>query len=227
MIPQNISLGLITFGLALVPALFGIICHEVAHGWVAYKLGDPTAKYLGRLTLNPIKHIDPVGLGVFALTALLTPFAIGWAKPVPVQSRYFKRPREGMVFVALAGPVTNLLVALLCAVILKFANNLESAGLFASSLPLEIVQASAKMGIGINCALAWFNLLPIPPLDGSHILGGLLPRNLAIQYEGIGRYGLLIVILLLATGLLGQVLIPLMRMSVSLIGALAGLDLRL
>ena len=223
MIPQNISQGLITFGLALVPALFGIICHEVAHGWVAYKLGDPTAKYLGRLTLNPIKHIDPVGLGVFALTALLTPFAIGWAKPVPVQSRYFKRPREGMVFVALAGPVTNLLVALLCAVILKFANNLESAGLFASSLPLEIVQASAKMGIGINCALAWFNLMPVPPLDGSHVVGGLLPASLADQFQALGRYGMIIIMLLLATGVFGRIIFPLIRQTARLIMALVGI----
>ena len=223
MIPQNISQGLITFGLALVPALFGIICHEVAHGWVAYKLGDPTAKYLGRLTLNPIKHIDPVGLGVFALTALLTPFAIGWAKPVPVQSRYFKRPREGMVFVALAGPVTNLLVALLCAVILKFANNLESAGLFASSLPLEIVQASAKMGIGINCALAWFNLMPVPPLDGSHVVGGLLPASLADQFQALGRYGMIIIMVLLATGVFGRIIFPLIRQTARLIMTLVGI----
>ena len=223
MIPQNISQGLITFGLALVPALFGIICHEVAHGWVAYKLGDPTAKYLGRLTLNPIKHIDPVGLGVFALTALLTPFAIGWAKPVPVQSRYFKRPREGMVFVALAGPVTNLLVALLCAVILKFANNLESAGLFASSLPLEIVQASARMGIGINCALAWFNLMPVPPLDGSHVVGGLLPASIANQFQALGRYGMIIIMMLLATGVFGRIIFPLIRQTARLIMTVVGI----
>ena len=223
MIPQNISQGLLTFGLALVPALFGIICHEVAHGWVAYKLGDPTAKYLGRLTLNPIKHIDQVGLGVFALTALLTPFAIGWAKPVPVQSRYFKRPREGMVFVALAGPVTNLLVALLCAVILKFANNLESAGLFASSLPLDIVQASARMGIGINCALAWFNLMPVPPLDGSHVVGGLLPASLADQFQALGRYGMIIIMVLLATGVFGRIIFPLIRQTARLIMTLVGI----
>ena len=206
-----------------MPALFGIICHEVAHGWVAYKLGDPTAKYLGRLTLNPIKHIDPVGLGMFAFTALLTPFAIGWAKPVPVQARYFKRPREGMVFVALAGPVTNLLVALLCAVILKFANNLESAGLFGSSLPLEIVQASARMGIGINCALAWFNLMPVPPLDGSHVVGGLLPASVADQFQALGRYGMIIIMVLLATGVFGRVIFPLIRQTVRLIMSLVGI----
>ena len=223
MIPQNISQGLITFGLALVPALFGIICHEVAHGWVAYKLGDPTAKYLGRLTLNPVKHIDPVGLGVFAATALLMPFAIGWAKPVPVQSRYFKHPREGMVFVSLAGPAANLLVAFLCAIILKLAYNLEQSGMLASSLPLEIVQASAKMGIGINCALAWFNLIPIPPLDGSHVVGGLLPAALADQFQALGRYGMIIIMVLLATGVFGRIIVPLIRQTARLIMTLVGI----
>ena len=222
MISQDILTGLTTFGLALVPALFGIICHEVAHGWVAYKLGDPTAKYLGRLTLNPIKHIDPMGLAVFAFTALFAPFAIGWAKPVPVQSRYFKHPREGMVFVSLAGPMANILVALLCALILKLTYNLESSGLLASSLPLDIIQASAKMGIGINCALAWFNLMPIPPLDGSHVVGGLLPAPIADQFQSLGRYGMIIIMLLLATGVFGRIIVPLIRQTVSLIKALVG-----
>ena len=223
MIPQDILNGLTTFGLALVPALFGIICHEVAHGWVAYKLGDPTAKYLGRLTLNPIKHIDPMGLAVFAFTALFSPFAIGWAKPVPVQSRYFKHPREGMVFVSLAGPTANILVAILCALVLKLAYNLEDSGLLASSLPLEIVQASAKMGIGINCALAWFNLMPIPPLDGSHVVSGLLPASVSDQYQSLGRYGMTIIVVLLATGMFGRVIIPLIRQTVRLIATVVGI----
>lgn len=211
------------FGLALVPALFGIICHEVAHGWIAYKLGDPTAKYLGRLTLNPIKHIDPVGLGVFAVTALFMPFAIGWAKPVPVQSRYFKHPREGMVFVSLAGPVANLLVAFLCALVLKLTYNLEDSGLLTASLPLEIIQSSAKIGIGINCALAWFNLMPIPPLDGSHIVSGLLPASVADQFQSIGRYGMIIIVLLLSTGFFGRIIVPLIRQTAKIITTLAGL----
>lgn len=223
MISHDILQGLTKFGLALVPALFGIICHEVAHGWVAYKFGDPTAKYLGRLTFNPIKHIDPVGLAVFAATALLTPFAIGWAKPVPVQSRYFKRPRKDMIFVSLAGPAANFLVALLCAIILKLSYNLESSGMLASSLPLELVRLSLQMGIGINCALALFNLMPIPPLDGSHVLSGLLPASLAEQYQSIGRHGMLIIMVLLATGVFGRLIVPLIRKTVWGIMTLVGI----
>ena len=223
MIPQDILSSLTTIGLALVPALFGIICHEVAHGWMAYKLGDPTAKYLGRLTLNPIKHIDPMGLGVFAVTAMTMPVAIGWAKPVPVQSRYFKQPREGMVFVSLAGPMANFLVAILCAVILKFSYNLEVSGVLGQSQALDLVQESMVMGVRINCALAWFNLMPIPPLDGSHIVGGLLPPRIADHYQELGRYGMIIIFALLLTGVFGKVVFPLIRQTASPIGALVGI----
>ena len=226
MIPDDFLQGLQTFGLAIVPALFGIICHEVAHGWVAYKQGDPTAKMLGRLTLNPIKHIDPVGLGVFAITALSrSPFIFGWAKPVPVQSGYFKSPRKGMLLVALAGPTANFLVALLCAFLLKLVINLGNAGMVDPYGTAQLVRKSLGMGIGINCALAWFNLLPIPPLDGSHILGGLLPRSLHAEYVKISRYGLLIVILLLVTDVLGEILVPLINLSLAAIGAVTGLRL--
>jgi Zn-dependent protease len=221
--PTTLQNSLTMFGLALVPALFGIICHEVAHGWMADKLGDPTAKRLGRLTLNPIRHIDPVGLGVFVVTVLLMPFAIGWAKPVPVQSRYFRRPREGMVFVALAGPAANLLVALLCAVILKLTLNLENSGLIPAAFPMDFIQRSAALGIGINCALAWFNLMPIPPLDGSHVVSGLLPASLADRFQSLARYGMLIIMLLLATGGFGRVLVPLIRQTRSFIITLTGI----
>lgn len=218
----DISQALYLFGLAVVPALFGIICHEVAHGWVAYKMGDPTAKFLGRLTLNPIKHIDPTGLGVFAFTAMFSPFVIGWAKPVPVQPRYFRRPREGMMLVSLAGPLTNFLVAALCALILKLCINLVASG-FALSGPLLFVIQSAFFGITINCALAWFNLMPVPPLDGSHILAGLLPAPLARQYASMGRFGMLIILLLVATGVFRYVLVPLMSYSQAFIGAIFGI----
>ena len=217
----DFSQALYLFGLAVVPALFGIICHEVAHGWVAYKMGDPTAKFLGRLTLNPVKHIDPMGLGVFAFTAMFSPFVIGWAKPVPVQPRYFRKPREGMILVSVAGPMTNFLVAVLCALILKLCINLAASGV-ALSGPLIFVMQSALFGITINCALAWFNLMPVPPLDGSHILGGLLPAPLARQYASLGRYGMLIIILLVATGVFRYVLVPLMSHSMTFISALFG-----
>jgi len=218
----ELSTILYTIGLAIVPALFGIICHEIAHGWAAYKLGDPTAKMLGRLTFNPAPHIDPMGLGVFVLTAISpAPFAIGWAKPVPVDSRYFKNPRLGMMLVSAAGPLTNFLVAILFALIAKLIINLSVAGL-GSPIHSFILQ-SALYGVFINCALAWFNLMPIPPLDGSHILQGLLPRPLAEAYASIGRYGMFIIIALLAFGLIGTVLIPLVRASAGLIFSLFGL----
>ena len=109
---------LLRFALAFVPGFFGIICHEVAHGWVAFKQGDPTAKFLGRLTLNPLKHLDPAGTLVFVLTSIMPGmFMFGWAKPVPVNGRYFKKPREGMMAVSLAGPLANIAVAVLCALI--------------------------------------------------------------------------------------------------------------
>lgn len=215
---QGLANSLLHFSYAFVPALFGIICHEVAHGWVAYKQGDPTAQRMGRLTLNPIKHLDPMGTAVFALTALTSPFVIGWAKPVPVQSRYFRHPRQGMMLVSVAGPLANLLVALLCAVILRFT----IPDGFSSSSVSAFIAESAKYGLFINCALAWFNLIPIPPLDGSHILAGFLPAPLARQYESIGRYGMLILILLLATNLLSKVLWPIVEQTVFFIAAIVG-----
>lgn len=223
MMSQSISNGLLTFALAIVPALFGIICHEVAHGWAAYKMGDPTAKFLGRLTLNPVKHIDPMGLGVFAFTAMFAPFAIGWAKPVPVQPSYFRHPREGMVLVSVAGPLANILVALLCALIVSLTDNLMRSGLGADSVVLGVIYASANLGVVINIALAWFNLLPIPPLDGSHILGGLLPEKLAYSYASIGRYGMFIVILLLATGMVGRILMPLIQSTKYILFSIVGM----
>lgn len=221
--PEDFSSALLTFGLAFVPALFGIICHEVAHGYTAFRMGDPTAKSLGRLTLNPIKHLDPVGFGVFAFTALFSPFIIGWAKPVPVQPRYFRNPSGGMMLVALAGPMTNFLVALFFALIVKLIINLSHSGIGDDSTLLALLFESARFGIYINCALACFNLLPIPPLDGSHILAGLLPRAAAGHYVAISRYGMIIVLVLVASGFFGKVMMPLISVSSDIILALVGL----
>jgi len=221
---QNLDLNavLYTVGLALVPALFGIICHEIAHGFAAYKLGDPSAKHLGRLTFRPGPHIDPMGLGMFVFTAIFTsPFVIGWAKPVPVNPNYFKYPRQGMMLVSVAGPLTNFLVAIFFALIAKLIINLSVAGI--SSPVQTFILQSAIYGVRINCALAWFNLMPIPPLDGSHIVAGLLPRPLAQAYSSIGRYGMLILILLIGFGAINTVLVPLLRFSARLIFNLVGL----
>lgn len=161
-----------------VPFLVGITCHEVAHGWVSYLLGDPTPRLAGRLTANPLRHLDPLGTLALVLTQ-----AIGWAKPVPVDPRYYASPRRDMVLVALAGPAANLVVA--------FAFALLFWGL--ESLPVDwsTPQAAfwgrplagiALAGVSINVALAVFNLLPIPPLDGSKVVAWLLPPHLATQY---------------------------------------------
>lgn len=219
MIPNDFSSAVYNFSMAFIPAIFGIICHEVAHGWVAYKQGDPTAKMLGRLTLNPLPHIDPMGLAVFVLTAIASPFVIGWAKPVPVNPRYFKHPREGMVFVSVAGPMANFLVALLCACIVRLIT------VFFAPTPadtvLMFVLTSASVGIWINCTLAWFNLMPVPPLDGSHIVAGLLPASWADAYQRLGQYGMFIIIGFLYFGLFSRVLRPLVRDSVDVIHFLA------
>ena len=213
----NFDNFLLVFG----PAAFGIVCHEVAHGYAAYRLGDPTAKSLGRLTLNPLKHIDPMGTVMFLLTALMGPFVFGWAKPVPFQPRFFRNPRNGIVLVAIAGPLANFAVALLCAFIYvgtavfatKYMPNSNSTSL------LFIVK-SAEAGIFINCALAWFNLMPIPPLDGSHVISRFLPRALAHQYEQLARYGFLILLFLLYFRVLTPIILPLIRTSYSIILAI-------
>ena len=211
------------FSLAVVPMFLGIICHEVAHGFAAYRQGDPTAKLLGRLTLNPIKHIDPMGLGVFVLTSLTSWFVIGWAKPVPVQTRFFRNQRRGMMIVAFAGPLTNFVLALCFAFICKIIQVTASPLGDISPVTLFIFE-SAKYGIFINLMLAVFNLMPIPPMDGSHIVAGLLPRQLAARYESIGKYGMFIVIILLASGLMSPILRPLLNGAFSVISAIAGLN---
>ncbi len=215
MFGTSIPSAVYNFSIAFIPAIFGIICHEIAHGWVAYKQGDPTAKMLGRLTFNPIKHIDPMGLAMFVLTALAGPFVIGWAKPVPVNPRFFKMPRQGMVFVAFAGPLTNFLVAIFFAIILRIV--VEGIQPADDNAFFNFLIMSATAGIWINCTLAWFNLMPVPPLDGSHIVAGVLPAPLAQAYESLGRYGMFIIIALLYFGLFARIIRPLVQDSVKLI----------
>ncbi len=195
-----------------VPLMLGIVCHEVAHGFVAYLQGDPTAKNLGRLNLNPIKHLDPMGSLMFVLTAIIAPFVIGWAKPVPVDPRYFKNPRKGMVLVAIAGPATNFILAILFALLLRvfvmLAVGVEPDSMLAKVLlPLILIGAA---GVVVNIVLGLFNLIPLPPLDGSNIIAGMLPPRLAYAYMRFGRWGMLVIILLLAFGVLGHVLGPIL-----------------
>ncbi|MGR9099252.1 MAG: site-2 protease family protein [Gammaproteobacteria bacterium] len=186
----------------LLPVLFAITVHEVAHGWMAKRCGDKTAWMLGRLTLNPIKHIDPIGTilvpGILLIS--FTGFIFGWAKPVPVVARNLKNPKRDMAYVAAAGPVSNLLMALAWALIARLGVVIEAEFI---SLPLIYMGVA---GISINLVLALLNLLPIPPLDGSRILASLLPARWAWQYNRLERFGLLFLLLLLATGGLQTVL---------------------
>jgi Zn-dependent protease len=170
----------------LVVLLFSVILHEVAHGYTALRLGDPTARDAGRLTLNPIKHIDPFGTVVLPLLLHLThsPILIGWAKPVPVNPHLLREPNKAMMLVAASGPLTNITLAVLFALGLR--------NLPASTAPLFV--DTLVFSCYINIILALFNLLPVPPLDGSKLLAGLLPVRLRQSYLRLGRYGVFIVL---------------------------------
>jgi len=186
-----------------LPVLFAITVHEVAHGWVAMRLGDRTAMMLGRLTLNPIKHIDPVGtLLVPALMLAFTPFVFGWAKPVPVTWENLNNPKRDMALVAVAGPMANLIMALLWVGIMKLSLLLPG-GLSVATKPLLYMGAA---GIQINLILMLLNLLPLPPLDGSRVVSSLLPDRLSWRYNQLERYGFLILLILLASGGLQYIL---------------------
>ncbi|WP_415718465.1 site-2 protease family protein [Maridesulfovibrio sp.] len=186
-----------------LPFLLAITCHEASHGFAAYLLGDPSAKQAGRLTLNPLKHLDPMGTLALVLTRM-----IGWAKPVPVNPMYFKNPQRDMMIVALAGPAANMVLAVLFSIVVKVIGSLDANGL--SPLMLKILVPAmmiANAGVIINLALCFFNLLPIPPLDGSKILAGFMPREAAFKFMSF-RYGFIIVIVLAMLGLLGKIISP-------------------
>ena len=175
------------FLLIFVPViLFSLTIHEYAHAYIANKLGDDTAKRLGRLTLNPLKHLDPIG------TILLLLVHFGWAKPVPVDPRNFKDPKKDMLYVAIAGPISNIITAIISGILLKFIIfDLASTGAF-GAYTVPLIQFLVWM-IFIGVVLAVFNMLPIPPLDGSRVLYGLLPDHLANSIKKIETYGILIV----------------------------------
>jgi Zn-dependent protease len=186
----------------ILPIMFAITVHEVAHGWVAKKLGDQTASSLGRLTLNPFKHIDWIGTVLLPGILLLTfsGFVFGWAKPVPVNPRYFKKPKQMMAIVAAAGPIANLLMAIGWALLARLGVmlNIESI-----SLPLIYTGVA---GITINLVLALINLIPIPPLDGGRILTGFLPDLWAWRFNKLERFGFIILLVLLWSGFLNTLL---------------------
>ena len=219
----NFSEAITRMAVAFVPLMLGIILHEVAHGWAAARCGDLTATMLGRITLNPIPHIDPMGMGLFVLTSLTGPFVFGWAKPVPINPRNFTNPVKDIMLVSFAGPAANFLLALLFAVALKVFLSVVSLEVLRTQGVWHFVFYMLQTGLSINLTLAWFNLMPIPPLDGSKILWGLLPASVAGPYMRLERYGFLIIMLLLMSGLFGYVLYPLVRLSFELTLALVGI----
>lgn len=182
----------------VIPVLFAVTLHEAAHGWMANKLGDPTARMLGRLTLNPLKHVDPVGTILIPGILLLfrSPLLFGWAKPVPISPVNFKSPRRDMAAVGAAGPAANFVMAILWALVARVS-------LYMPATSLHLQQMLALLGIAgifINVLLMVFNLLPIPPLDGGRVASGLMPREWARSYDRIEPYGLFIVFGLLMLG---------------------------
>lgn len=189
-----------------LPVLLAIVLHEVAHGWVADKLGDDTARWMGRLTLNPIKHIDPIGTILIPLSLLIVgaPFLFGYAKPVPVNFAKLRNPKRDMVWVALAGPLTNLALAFISALMLAVAVSLPTAASWVAQPLALMCQAS----IIINVVLFIFNLLPLPPLDGGRVAVGLLPGPMAYQLSRLEPYGFFIIIGLLMLGVFQSVLGP-------------------
>jgi Zn-dependent protease len=203
----------------LLPVIFAITVHEVAHGWVARRYGDNTASMLGRLTINPVKHIDIVGTIILPGLLLLTGtgFIFGWAKPVPVDARNFKNPRQDMAVVALAGPASNLLMALAWALLARIG---VIIGFPFISLPLIYMGIA---GISINLVLALINLLPIPPLDGSRILTGVLPNYWAWKYNQLERYGFIILLILLYTKILNVILAYPMYIAQNIFFSIAGI----
>jgi Zn-dependent protease len=208
-----------TVAVWLAPVLFAITLHEAAHGWVANKLGDPTAKRLGRITINPIKHIDPMGTIVVPLfLAMISPFVMGWAKPVPVEPRYFKSPLVDMALVAVAGPVSNFIMACIWAMLIKLAYLSLDMSQF-----LAFLVEMGKNGIIINIVLMVLNLLPIPPLDGGRVVAGVLPPRIALPFMQLERFGMIIILLLLVSGILGKIMWPIVMHFVNIVGAIFSL----
>jgi len=190
---------------AIPPILLAVSFHELAHGWVALRLGDHTAQMLGRLSLNPLRHIDPVGTVIVPILLFMTAGVIfGWAKPVPIDWRNLHQPQRDMALVAAAGPVANLLMAIAWAILLRSAVGLDG-GLPWLSAPLIYMGLT---GIIVNLLLAALNLIPLPPLDGSRVVSALLPRRWAQIYNRIEPYGLFVLLLLLLSGGLQTLLTP-------------------
>lgn len=223
---MNFNLAMQIIAVAAIPLIFAITFHEAAHGFVASKLGDKTALMLGRVTLNPIKHIDLIGTIIFPVVMLLLGgFIFGWAKPVPVSWQNLNNPRRDMALVAVAGPLTNLLMAFIWAAIAKVCMILFSAPTTHQVIKTvsTFIHLASLFGIKINCILFLLNLIPIPPLDGSRVVSSFLPPAAAMAYEKIEPFGIWILLGLLFLGVLSSILWPPIQFLESLIRSLFGL----
>jgi Zn-dependent protease len=205
-----------TIAISLPPLLLALTLHELAHGYVALQFGDETARWAGRLTLNPIRHMDPLGT-FFILFGMITRTpVIGWAKPVPVNPHNLRRPHTDMIWVALAGPAMNLLLAVASALALKWFPGPQwwAASPLATSIAIPLF-GMLNASMWINVGLGIFNLLPVPPLDGARVLNGVLPRRQAITFSQLEPYGFIILLLLFMSGAIQQVIYPLIRGTIN------------
>ncbi|MCD0505352.1 site-2 protease family protein [Bordetella petrii] len=205
-----------TIAIYAIPVIFAITLHEAAHGYVARMLGDPTAEQAGRITLNPMRHIDPVGTllvpaGILLMSKLMGGPAMlfGWAKPVPVDFGRLRRPKKDMLWVALAGPASNLFMAILWVLSMRL--------FMAGGVQEGYWYQMALAGVNVNLVLMALNLLPLPPLDGGRIVFSLLPNRLAWQFSRIEPYGLVIVVLLLVTGVLWTLMQPFLQLGTAIV----------
>ena len=202
-----------------IPLIFAITLHEAAHAYAARYFGDSTAYMLGRMTLNPIKHIDPIWtILVPIVTLLVSPFVFGAAKPVPVNFDALRNPKRDMIWVAAAGPLANLAMMIAWAIVAKIATTLGATG------PVYFLASVAEAGIFVNALLMVFNLFPLLPLDGGRILTGLLPNKLAYAFSRTEPYGMFILIALIVTGIFGKFMWPLIEISMKSIYAIIGLS---